>query len=310
MIRRRTHDAAKGKWKGILLQLGFPATSLTGKNCPCPICGGRDRFRFDNQNGEGSCICSGACGNSGNGWKLLEKWRGWNFATAAKEVDQILGNVQVPDRVKPERSLTDKLRDCTKLWTEAERITPNGLVDRYLTGRGCSLPQNLDALRFHPLCPVPHEVGARPAMLASVKGPDGKGITLHRTFLRPDARKADMEHPRALMPAAVEKLPAGTAVRLAMHGERLGIAEGIETALKAGDRFGIPTWAAINTTMLAKFIAPEGVKELMIFGDNDAKFGGQAAAFACAHRNACRGLDVRVEIPKLTGSDWADEQAA
>lgn len=305
-MRGRTHDLAKGKWKGILSALGFPPNALTGKNGPCPMCGGKDRFRFDNQGGEGSAICSGACGSSGNGWKLLEKWKGWDFKTAAAEVDRILGNVQ-PDPARRERSPQDQRRACAELWGKAERVAQGGLVYRYLFNRGCPLPQNTDALRFLDLCPVPFEAGCRPAMLARVQGPDGAGVTLHRTFLRPDGRKAEMDNPRALMPG---ELVDGCAVRLAMHGERLGIAEGIETALKAGERFGLPVWAALNATMLTKWSPPEGVSEVVVFGDADAKFGGQAAAYRLAHRLALKGLKVSVEIPPKLGTDWADEQAA
>lgn len=303
MIRGRTHDLAKGKWKGVLLQLGFPAAALTGKNCPCPMCGGRDRFRFDNQNGEGSYICNG-CGAGGNGWRLLEKWKGWSFATAAREVDQVLGNVR-PDPEKRERTPEDKRADCVRLWNAAKRIEPGDLVSLYFAHRNCPLPQNLDCIRYLGSCPVPFETGMRPAMLAAVKGPDGKGVTLHRTFLRPDGMKADMESPRALMPG---DLPDGCAVRLAMHGDTLGVAEGIETALKAAERFGVPVWAALNATMLAKWRAPQGVKRVIVFGDNDSKFAGQAAAYACAHANAVRKEieSVEVKIPERLGLDWAD----
>ena len=82
-------------------------------------------------------------------------------------------------------------------------------------------------------------------------------------------------------------------------------------ALAATKRFGIPTWAAINATMLAKWRPPEGVKRVTIFGDNDEKFGGAAAAYALAHRLKARmGLDVEVRIPTTVGLDWADKEAA
>lgn len=304
MTRPRTHDLAKGKWKGVMLALGFPAAALSGKNTACPMCGGKDRFRFDNSQGQGSYICNG-CGAGGTGWALLKKWKGWEFAEAAREVDAALGNVTRADPVKPDRSPQDKLANCVRLWNAAERIEPNDLVHHYLIGRGCPLPQNLDALRYAPSCPVPGEVGGRPAMLASVKGPDGRGVTLHRTFLKPDGGKADMDNPRALMPG---QLPDGCAVRLAIHGDRLGIAEGIETALKASERFGLPVWAALNATMLAKWLAPEGVSELIVFGDADKGYAGQAAAYECARRNAViRKIErVFVEIPPVLGTDWAD----
>ena len=45
----------------------------------------------------------------------------------------------------------------------------------------------------------------------------------------------------------------------------LGIAEGIETALAASYRFGVPVWSAI----LESWEPPTGVKRMIVFGDND-----------------------------------------
>ena len=47
-------ELASGRWHGILTALGVPQEFLTGKHGPCPICGGKDRFRFDNKNGRGT----------------------------------------------------------------------------------------------------------------------------------------------------------------------------------------------------------------------------------------------------------------
>ncbi len=54
MIRRHSRNtrstidelqsAARGRWKDILADVGFPAELLNGKGHPCPRCGGRDRF--------------------------------------------------------------------------------------------------------------------------------------------------------------------------------------------------------------------------------------------------------------------------
>lgn len=108
------------------------------------------------------------------------------------------------------------------------------------------------------------------------------------------------------------ELPDGAAVRLSpAAGGRLGIGEGIETALAASRRFQVPTWAALNSTMLSKWIPPQGIDEVLVFGDNDLGFGGQSAAYALAHRLAVRlRLKVEVHIPKLVGMDWADRDAA
>ena len=115
-----------------------------------------------------------------------------------------------------------------------------------------------------------------------------------------------MASPRKMMPG---QLPDGACVMLSDwpgYGA-IGVAEGIETALAASARFEIPVWAAISSNMLAKWNPPVGAEEVAIFGDNDPKFGGQAAAYSLAHRLAVKGLNVSVHIPQLPGTDWADQ---
>src|SRR3546814_12514491 len=57
---------------------------------------------------------------------------------------------------------------------------------------------------------------------------------------------------------------------------------------------------------------PAIVKRLRIFGDNDPKYGGQAAAYALAHRMSVRldCVECSVEIPNQTGMAWADRRDA
>ena len=44
-----TIDAAQGRWREILSALGIDESYLRTKPGPCPICGGKDRFRWDNE---------------------------------------------------------------------------------------------------------------------------------------------------------------------------------------------------------------------------------------------------------------------
>ena len=39
--------AAHGRWPEILAALGIDPAALRNRHGPCPGCGGRDRFRFD-----------------------------------------------------------------------------------------------------------------------------------------------------------------------------------------------------------------------------------------------------------------------
>ncbi len=60
--------AANGHWPALLAKLGIEIPSR-GKHGPCPACGGKDRFRFDDKDGKGGFICN-SCG-AGDGLILI-----------------------------------------------------------------------------------------------------------------------------------------------------------------------------------------------------------------------------------------------
>ncbi len=300
----KTSERARGKWRGILLALGVDSKFLGGKHGPCPFCEGRDRFRWDNKDGTGSFFCS-QCG-AGDGIEFLKRLKGWDFKTAAKEVDEIVGGVRT-EAPKPKVDQKQRVDMLNRLWASGKPLSKGDPVCLYLLGRNV-LPESSPAcLRYVERCPIPFDGGFAPAMIALVHGLDGVPVNIHRTFLGDPVEGEKRK--RALMPG---DHPDGSAVRLSpVHGSRIGIAEGIETALAATIRFGIPTWAALNSTMLGKWQPPAGVDEVVVFGDCDPAYGGQAAAFALAHRLATRGkIKVEVRIPQVVGLDWADSDAA
>ena len=95
-------DAARGRWPDLLQQLGGLAPSqLTDRHQPCPLCGGRDRYRFDDQDGTGSWFCNQCggkdhTGGGGTGMDLLMRCTGWEFAEAAKHIEQHLAVIPDP----------------------------------------------------------------------------------------------------------------------------------------------------------------------------------------------------------------------
>lgn len=309
-FHEKTADAARGKWRGILLSLGVPENALTGRHTACPMCGGEDRFRFDDQDRRGTYIC-GQCG-AGDGVKFAMGVTGLPFRETCDKIDAIVGNV-TPDAGRPQAGMDEDkrrayLRDA---WVNSKPVCEGDLAHRYLTTRGCGGRAYEGGLRLHPAM-RDGAGGVRPAMLGIVVDAGGKPVSLHRTFLRPDGGgKAEMDAPRKLMPG---ELPEGACVRLSAWtgAGPIGIAEGIETAMSASILFGVPVWAAISTKIMAKWTPPEGADEVLIFGDNDPKFGGQAAAYALAHSIAVKpgAPPVQVHIPALTGTDWNDELTA
>jgi len=81
--------AAQGRWPEILQGLGIGAEFLRDKHGPCPSCGGKDRFRFDNKEGRGTYICNN-CG-SGDGFALLELVQRWDGKECLQQVSGFLG---------------------------------------------------------------------------------------------------------------------------------------------------------------------------------------------------------------------------
>jgi hypothetical protein len=83
--------AARGQWESILGKF-MDASLLSNKHGPCPGCGGRDRFRFDDKDGEGSFICSqGGGGNlAGDGINLLEHVTGKDWKECVNLVGELL----------------------------------------------------------------------------------------------------------------------------------------------------------------------------------------------------------------------------
>lgn len=299
--RLDVRTAAQGRWRGILLTLGMDERALSGKHGPCPLCGGKDRFRFDDKDGLGTFYCSG-CG-AGDGVKLAMCVTGLSFRDAAREVERLAGVVQ-PVTGKPERTDDDKLQALRRVWRESKPIQRCDEAFRYLAGRGLRLYDLPESVRLHPGLRYQdgETVGTYAAMLATVTAPDGRAVSLHRTYLQ-EAGKAPVSAPRKLM----QGLPlSGAAIRLTAVSEVLGIAEGIETALAAFELFEVPVWSCVSAQGIESFEPPAGVREVIVFADHDTNFAGQAAAYRAAHRLKLKGFEVEVCIPPEPG-DWLDE---
>jgi len=79
----------QGRWPEILPKCGIDALVLNGRHSPCPICEGKDCFRFENKGGRGTYLCS-QCG-SGDGFDLIEKVFACSFLDAVDMVEKALG---------------------------------------------------------------------------------------------------------------------------------------------------------------------------------------------------------------------------
>lgn len=295
-------------WERVLADCGVPEACLRNKHGPCPACGGKDRFRFDNK-GRGSHFCS-QCG-AGDGFKLIMKVSGCSFKDAFKRVLQSAGIEQREEGAKAWTPATPPTPDEPAKPTRRVRILLkescaiedcDAAVD-YLFSRALwPLPEG-HQLRAHPSVEYWHDhqaIGRFPALIAAVRDGDSELVTVHVTYLTSEGAKiADYDARKILSPLTGR---FGCSAQLMPAHDVLGIAEGIETALSAMKLTGIPTWAALNSSLLTKFEVGPEVAKLVIFADRDIA-GLEAAAKLMEKLQEKVQLDFR--LPKI-GKDWND----
>jgi putative DNA primase/helicase len=299
-------EHAKGRWRDLLIHCGIDERLLDGRHHDdCPICGrGTKRFRFDDRTGNGDWFCN-QC-RAGNGFSLLRKAFKWSDCEIFQRMEALIGECSFSPRYQHTQS-DEKLRAyLNKIYMESSPLRPGNPAWTYLENRiHGKLPfTHLGDLRYHPalLC---EEINAPlPAMLAPM-GWDGKKYSgMHQTWITLDGQKAKLEEPKKMRgPAGAICVCRGDYMHL--------VGEGIETVIAANVRrfFDASTlWAAGNAGQLERFEWPDGCRGLVIAGDNDVSYTGQAAAYNLAHRLALEGHanQILVAIPPNSGTDWCD----
>ncbi len=186
-----------------------------------------------------------------------------------------------------------------RIWREAAPIGDT-LAKAYLEARGIRAVSR--ALRFHPRTPLGPRGNTQylPAMIAAVTMDHGL-VAVHRTFLNPmRPAVAPFNNPKR----ALGSLASG-AVRLFDPVEgRLGLAEGIESALAAKALTQIPCWASLGNERFGLVSIPESVRELHLFVDHDA--GGELAEERARSTYACESRTIITRRPRVEGADWND----
>ena len=178
-------DLTNGRWPDLLMQLaGLTPDQLTDKHQPCPLCGGEDRYRFDDLNGTGSWYCNQCggkdhTGGGGNGMDMLMRRTGLTYPEACKRIEQHL-NIKPEPPTKGAEHIWQYGPDCIVCRFPGKRLRPLWWDGSQWLWKAPPAPRplyNLDALQQRPNAPVLIVEGEKTADAAAKLFPSAIAIT-------------------------------------------------------------------------------------------------------------------------------------
>ena len=318
-------DASRIDWPVALQRLGLHEDFLSSKQGPCPLCGGKTRFRMPRQWAlTGGWVCN-QCGG-GDGVSLLMQLNGWDFIKTKQEimgekthqVDPEIARKRVEESRRIQARENAKKRSFIRSWwTRAVPAIEESVASQYLRSRipGLDVGRVGSALRSLKLEYFGQIMTSQvfPCLLSAMQDVEGKLRMLHRTYLDPNGGKLQVVDAKKTYSA--EWVP-GCAIRLGRQSNLtvLGVAEGIETALAClvANDYAYPVWSAYCADNLEALLLPAETRVVHLFADNDkptARYPDGHGLTACkrlAKRLAEEGREVHLHLPKNVGEDFAD----
>ncbi|MCT0230931.1 toprim domain-containing protein [Synechococcus sp. CS-1324] len=300
-------EAARGRWPELLCALaGLSSKQLSNHHQPCPLCGGTDRYRFDDKDSSGSWFCN-QCGGkdqrggAGSGMDLLMRRQGWSFVEAARQVEAFLG--LVPDAQGTSASRGS--RRTGKPWRMPEKPP------------GDALPP---ALNRGATAQWAYRNGAGEVLfwIQRIQLRNGGKAFLHRVWLdgdwhrpsRRDAFSCEWPTPRPLygLPDLLQRLEAPV---LVVEGE--GTAD---AAARLLPEHVVLAWPNGAKAIAKADWSPLAGRSVILWPDADA--AGQAAMESLAALLQAQGCQVQLvalpdDLPAgwdLADADWTPRQAA
>lgn len=151
-------EAAKGKWRQILAGLGIDVPGSPKQHGPCPACGGKDRFRFDDKEDRGTWFCNQCNPRHGDGFALIQNVFSCDFHHALTNVAREIGYRPVSGHGNQRGTVSYDYTDQNgQLLFQVLRFDPKDFRQRRPNGRGGWI-WNLDDIR-RPLYHLPNIIG-------------------------------------------------------------------------------------------------------------------------------------------------------
>ena len=286
-----TVKQACGHWPRILPALGVKV--IKNRHQACPVCGGSDRFRFDDKEGRGTWFCN-QCG-AGDGLKLVEKVFGVTASEAAGKVEAVTGNLPpvAPEVIAAAEAETEADRKAAAaLAVRLMEKTRTASGNAYLTRKGFPGYECV-------MLTATHKTGGVTFCAGDVVVPlyDDTGALVNLQLISSEGLKRTLK---------------GGQVKGACHviegkkqaGKRLWIAEGYATALTVHHLTGETVMVALSSVNLLSLASLARQKhpacQIVLAADRDLNGNGQNKAAAAA--GACEGV---VALPPVF-ADWND----
>ena len=178
-------ELTNGRWPDLLMQLaGLTPDQLTDTHQPCPLCGGEDRYRFDDLNGTGSWYCNQCggkdhTGGGGSGMDMLMRRTGLTYPEACKRIEQHL-NIKPEPPTNGAEHIWQYGPDFIVCRFPGKRLRPLWWDGSQWLWKAPPAPRplyNLDALQQRPNAPVLIVEGEKTADAAAKLFPSAIAIT-------------------------------------------------------------------------------------------------------------------------------------
>ncbi|MND56793.1 DNA primase TraC [compost metagenome] len=259
---------------------------------PCPVCGGKDRFRFDDKDGRGTWFCSQCDPQSGGGLLLLSRYLGKPTIETAKE---LIGQ-DMPRTVAPVRkhSATDE-----QMREELRKRAKRGAVmlmehsmpasHSYMNGKGL--------------------LGEWPVNSQIMMGADQERIEPGALLLVPVYKSGELVNVQKITTEGKKRPIYGGDMSGVCHvitgtGKIIAITEGFATGVTVNRMTNAITYVAFNTSNLMAITAQARAENpkanIVIFADNDEHGAGLKYA-----EEAAIPVNAKIALPPEIG-DWDD----
>ncbi|KAA5975230.1 MULTISPECIES: phage/plasmid primase, P4 family [unclassified Pantoea] len=282
--------AAQGQWPRILPALGVKV--VKNRHTSCPVCGGTDRFRFDDQEGRGTWICN-QCG-AGDGMDLVKKALSLSLTEAAARVNGLTGCLPPADNTPAASAGEDNeaaraaaVKQAQQLVSSAQHASGNAYLSRKgWPHQSCltlakPLKVALTAYRAGDLLVPLHDTGGQLVNVQLINA-TGEKRTLKGGQVKGACHVLSTGKPAA----------------------RIWLTEGYATGLTVHNLTGDEVWIALSSVNLLSLAGLAREKHaalpLLIAADRDLNGDGQTKA-----RQAAEASRAAVALPPVFG-DWND----